>query len=31
MIKIWSELPSARSKELVADVATLVWVVFWDP
>jgi len=29
MIKIWSELPGARSKELVADVATLVWVVFW--
>ena len=29
MIKLWSELPGARSKELVADVATLVWVVFW--
>jgi hypothetical protein len=29
MIKIWSELPGARSKELVADLATLVWVVFW--
>ncbi len=29
MIKIWSELPAARSKELIADVATLVWVVFW--
>jgi hypothetical protein len=29
MIKIWSELPAARSKEMVADVATLLWVVFW--
>ncbi len=29
MIKIWSELPVARLKEQVADVATLVWVVFW--
>jgi hypothetical protein len=29
MIKIWSELPVARSKELAADLATLVWVVFW--
>ena len=29
MIKLWSELPGARSKELIADVATLVWVVFW--
>ncbi|MBE3075789.1 MAG: hypothetical protein IMZ75_12745 [Actinobacteria bacterium] len=29
MIKIWSELPVARVKEQVADVATLVWVVFW--
>jgi hypothetical protein len=29
MIKIWSELPGARSKELVADVATILWVVFW--
>ncbi len=29
MIKIWSELPVARSKEQVADVATLVWTVFW--
>jgi hypothetical protein len=29
MIKIWSELPIARTKEQVADVATLVWVVFW--
>ena len=29
MIKIWSELPAARSKELIADAATLVWVTFW--
>jgi hypothetical protein len=29
MIKIWSELPLARTREQVADVATLVWVVFW--
>jgi hypothetical protein len=29
MIKIWSELPVARFKEQVADLATLLWVVFW--
>jgi hypothetical protein len=29
MIKIWSELPVARTKEQIADVATLVWVLFW--
>jgi hypothetical protein len=29
MIKIWSELPVARAREQVADVATLIWVVFW--
>jgi hypothetical protein len=29
MIKIWSELPGARLKEQIADVATLIWVVFW--
>jgi hypothetical protein len=29
MIKIWSELPVARAKEQVADVATLAWVGFW--
>ena len=29
MIKIWSELRVARVKEQVADLATLVWVVFW--
>jgi hypothetical protein len=29
MIKIWSELPVARTKEQVADLATLIWVAFW--
>ena len=29
MIKIWSELPMARLKEQVADLATLVWVALW--
>jgi len=29
MIKIWSELPLARSKEQIADAATLLWVLFW--
>jgi len=29
MIKIWSELPVARAKEQVADVATLLWIVLW--
>jgi hypothetical protein len=29
MIKIWSELPVARSKEQIADVATLLWLLFW--
>ncbi len=29
MIKIWSELPVARAKEQLADVATIVWVLFW--
>ena len=29
MIKIWSELPVARLKEQVADLATVLWVVFW--
>jgi hypothetical protein len=29
MIKVWSELPVARLKEQVADLATLVWVLFW--
>ena len=29
MIKIWSELPVARLKEQVADLATFLWIVFW--
>ncbi len=29
MIKLWSELPIARTREQVADLATIVWVVFW--
>ena len=29
MTKIWSELPGERLKEQIADVATLVWVLFW--
>jgi hypothetical protein len=29
MIKLWSELPVARSRELIADVATVLWVLFW--
>lgn len=29
MFKFWSELPGARTREIVADVATWVWVAFW--
>ena len=29
MVKIWSELPGARRQEQLADVATIIWVVFW--
>jgi len=29
MIKIWSELRVARLTEQLADLATLLWVVFW--
>lgn len=29
MIRIWSELPGARVKELVADGATVLWVGLW--
>ena len=29
MIRIWSELPMARSRELLADVATVAWVALW--
>ena len=28
-MKLWSELPAARSRELVADLATVAWVLFW--
>lgn len=28
-MKFWSEVPSARAREVVADVATWVWVSFW--
>jgi hypothetical protein len=30
MIKLWSELPRARSREMLADVTTILWVVFWS-
>ena len=29
MIKLWSELPRARSREMLADFTTLIWVAFW--
>ena len=29
MIRIWSELRGARTRELVADAATAAWVVIW--
>jgi hypothetical protein len=29
MVRIWSELPGARLRELIADLTTLLWVVFW--
>ena len=29
MIRIWSELPVARLREQVTDLATLVWTLFW--
>jgi hypothetical protein len=28
-VKIWSELPSAQIREVIADAATTLWVVFW--
>ena len=28
-VKIWSELPSAQSREVVADAATVLWLIFW--
>jgi hypothetical protein len=30
MIKLWSELPRARSREMLADLTTFLWVVFWS-
>jgi hypothetical protein len=29
MFKIWSELPIARTREQLADVATAAWLLFW--
>ena len=29
MFKLWSEVPGARSKEVIADIATVLWVLFW--
>jgi hypothetical protein len=29
MIKLWSELPLSRTREQIADVATVIWVFFW--
>ena len=29
MLKFWSEIPTARAREMVADVATWVWVSLW--
>ena len=29
MLKFWSEIPTARAREMVADVATWIWVSVW--
>ena len=29
MLKLWSEVPSARAYELAADIATIFWVASW--
>lgn len=29
MLKFWSEVPAARARELLADVATWAWVALW--
>jgi len=29
MLKFWSEVPSARAREIAADVATWAWVALW--
>jgi hypothetical protein len=28
-VKIWSELPGAQSREVIADAATALWVIVW--
>ncbi|RPH35469.1 MAG: hypothetical protein EHM90_04155, partial [Chloroflexi bacterium] len=28
-MRIWSEVPKRRTQEVVADLATAVWVAFW--
>ena len=29
-MKIWSEVPSAQSREVIADAATALWVIVWS-
>jgi hypothetical protein len=29
MLKFWSEIPSARAREILADVSTWIWVSLW--
>jgi hypothetical protein len=29
MVRIWSELPGARLKEQLADLSTVLWLLFW--
>lgn len=29
MLKFWSEIPAARAREVVADLATWIWVSLW--
>jgi hypothetical protein len=29
VVKIWSELPGPQSREVLADAATTLWVIFW--
>jgi hypothetical protein len=29
MVRIWSELPGARLREQVADLGTILWLLFW--
>jgi len=28
-VKIWSELPAAQGREVLADAATAIWLIFW--